>query len=379
MSKLYSQETHSHLRADESGETIPFTQSIKAAINAQKEGKFYSYIDPALIRKRIEEVSDKYPEIKAAIVVAEEGLAEEEQVTKYRNPKDVIAFCIAQVLCVSEKKTLNGGEFFYTSSPNYQNFNPMIKRRCDHLYKALAAIHKSNTFDIGISMALAENHYDSGDPSQQVLAANIVIGLYSKHPHPQVMYILGKYMYHMAGRGQFLLKGGDTKKQQEDGFMLLKDAAGHGHTQALFTLAEEKKERVLLRQAVELGDADAQLKCGIYLSEATSPSITKGRFLEEAAKNYLNAANQGHSEAQFMLGGCYERGDGVELNLETAAACYALAAIQGNIGADKALEAILDRTEITDFRRPPSPRIGGTRVAAAPMAAASVMDSAARN
>jgi uncharacterized protein len=52
---------------------------------------------------------------------------------------------------------------------------------------------------------------------------------------------------------------------------------------------------------------------------------------------YQKAADQGHSDAQFMLGQLYENGWGVELNMTQAKVWYQKAADQGNVFAKTAL------------------------------------------
>ena len=50
----------------------------------------------------------------------------------------------------------------------------------------------------------------------------------------------------------------------------------------------------------------------------------------EAAECFREAAEQGHAEAQFNLGICYEDGDGVEWNYDEAIKWYSKAADQGH-------------------------------------------------
>jgi len=52
------------------------------------------------------------------------------------------------------------------------------------------------------------------------------------------------------------------------------------------------------------------------------------------------SANQGYSIAQFNLGLCYEKGEGVEKNISKAIELYTLAAKQGNEMAIKNLNRI---------------------------------------
>ncbi len=52
--------------------------------------------------------------------------------------------------------------------------------------------------------------------------------------------------------------------------------------------------------------------------------------MEKAAYWYLQAAEQNHSTAQNNLGQCYEKGDGVEANIQEAIKWYRLSAENGN-------------------------------------------------
>ena len=52
---------------------------------------------------------------------------------------------------------------------------------------------------------------------------------------------------------------------------------------------------------------------------------------------YARSAAQSYDRAQYNLGVCYEKGQGVESNIDMAAAMYTAAAAQGN---QKALAAL---------------------------------------
>lgn len=62
---------------------------------------------------------------------------------------------------------------------------------------------------------------------------------------------------------------------------------------------------------------------------------------DEAAKWYLKAAEQGHADAQYKLGGCYENGWGVEEDADAAAEWYLKAAEQGHADAQYEMGYIL--------------------------------------
>lgn len=63
----------------------------------------------------------------------------------------------------------------------------------------------------------------------------------------------------------------------------------------------------------------------------------------EAVKNFLKAAEQGNAEAQYILGFCYEIGQGVPQDYEEAVKWYRLAAEQGNADAKWQLGCCYER------------------------------------
>ena len=65
----------------------------------------------------------------------------------------------------------------------------------------------------------------------------------------------------------------------------------------------------------------------------------------EAARCYRLAAEQGLAGAQYNLGGCFERGEGVALDVSEAARYYRLAAEQGHAGAQFNLGVCFERGE----------------------------------
>ena len=60
----------------------------------------------------------------------------------------------------------------------------------------------------------------------------------------------------------------------------------------------------------------------------------------EAAECFRKAAEQGHAEAQFNLGICYEDGDGVEWSYTEAIKWYSKAADQGHEEAKFLLDTL---------------------------------------
>ena len=72
-------------------------------------------------------------------------------------------------------------------------------------------------------------------------------------------------------------------------------------------------------------DAEALCKTGIQYAEAENP--------EKAVACFRKAAEQGHADAQYRLGECYDEGRGVERDLTEAAGWYRKAAEQGHADA----------------------------------------------
>jgi TPR repeat protein len=80
------------------------------------------------------------------------------------------------------------------------------------------------------------------------------------------------------------------------------------------------------RQKAEQGDADAQYNLGCcYAKGEGVPQNYK-----EAVKWYRLAAEQGYAYAQALLGACYDEGHGVLQDYKEAVKWYRLAAEQGN-------------------------------------------------
>jgi hypothetical protein len=62
--------------------------------------------------------------------------------------------------------------------------------------------------------------------------------------------------------------------------------------------------------------------------------------LVDAVKQYRNNAEQGDAEAQYMLGCCYQFGDGIIRNKAEAAKWFRKSAKQGYLQAQELLEVI---------------------------------------
>ncbi len=80
-----------------------------------------------------------------------------------------------------------------------------------------------------------------------------------------------------------------------------------------------------LRKAAEQGDASAQFKLGVCYAKAEGVP----QDLHEAVKWYREAADQGYAPAQYNLGVAYDQGNGVAEDLSAAVNWYRKAAEQG--------------------------------------------------
>ena len=96
-------------------------------------------------------------------------------------------------------------------------------------------------------------------------------------------------------------------------------------------------------KAKNQNDAVAQFELGRrYYSGRTSAGRYGGhkQDYKEAVKWWLLAAEQGHADAQYGLGLCYENGSGVDKDLSEAFKWYSKAAKQGHAGAKDRLKTL---------------------------------------
>ncbi len=76
----------------------------------------------------------------------------------------------------------------------------------------------------------------------------------------------------------------------------------------------------------------------LLLTATPLHAATTNHSSSEDVNQLMRQAEQGFAEAQYALGECYEEGEGVEQDLEEAAKWYRLAAEQGHEDAKEALE-----------------------------------------
>jgi TPR repeat protein len=88
---------------------------------------------------------------------------------------------------------------------------------------------------------------------------------------------------------------------------------------------DKAKATRLFRQAAEQGLAEAQYNLGLCYKKSEGVPQDKA----QAARLYRQAAEQGRAEAQNSLGVCYEKGEGVPQDKAQAARLYPQAADQG--------------------------------------------------
>lgn len=98
--------------------------------------------------------------------------------------------------------------------------------------------------------------------------------------------------------------------------------------------AEKYIELLLAEKAAEAGDAEAQARCGDLYLNGNGEDILVSRRM--AHHWYMEAAKQGHGNAQYALGEMYMCG-GVEADDEKAVYWYKKAAQQGVYEAMDAL------------------------------------------
>ena len=103
--------------------------------------------------------------------------------------------------------------------------------------------------------------------------------------------------------------------------------SAHGQTPGTLNAAFEQKK------AAEQGHAEAQFNLGVCYE--TGDGVAKNS--KEAVKWYRKAAEQGHANAQNNLGFCYGTGEGVTKNSKEAVKWYRKAAEQGLAGAQSNL------------------------------------------
>jgi len=104
----------------------------------------------------------------------------------------------------------------------------------------------------------------------------------------------------------------------------------------------ERAEQLFL-QAAERGDARAQYAYGYLLYESGYIPLEAGKHFAKVLRWWTRAAEQGHAEAQFMVGTFHQLQLGAPFNETEALRWFKLAAAQGHQGAHRWLRNIISR------------------------------------
>jgi len=99
----------------------------------------------------------------------------------------------------------------------------------------------------------------------------------------------------------------------------------------------------LLLQAAEHGDAKAQYAYGYLLHEEGYLPLEAGKYFARVLRWWTRAAEQGHIEAQFMVGTFHQLGLGTPFSEPKALKWLKLAASRGHQGAHRWLSSIILR------------------------------------
>lgn len=96
--------------------------------------------------------------------------------------------------------------------------------------------------------------------------------------------------------------------------------------------ASEKSEVEQVKQQVEVGDAEAQYRLGVWFQ-----SVCGQHDEADAAQWFMRAAEQGHKEAQYRLANQYFYGRGVSKDIDQAKKWYREASLQGHLESSRML------------------------------------------
>ena len=110
------------------------------------------------------------------------------------------------------------------------------------------------------------------------------------------------------------------------------------------------EEFLLIKDSAEQGDADAQVKLGVFYDNGRGVPEDD----TEAVKWYRKAAEQGLAEAQYGLGRAYGTGDGVPQDFVYPYKWFNLAAAKGNEGAMSGKEIVVEnmtREQIAEVQK----------------------------
>lgn len=139
-------------------------------------------------------------------------------------------------------------------------------------------------------------------------------------------FAVGEYLYNKYRGSRKYVKEIKVEENIIDSVKLLWRAAEKGNRKAqrLAAIAyseyveDYNQEKIIewLLPLAESGDVEAQYLLGDYIEKRSRNNFSM--IHEEAVGWYQKAALQGHSDAQYKLGLCYEYGDGIHADLEKA-------------------------------------------------------------
>jgi TPR repeat protein len=147
--------------------------------------------------------------------------------------------------------------------------------------------------------------------------------------------------------GQLLMMGSGITADIDEGVRLIEAAAKGGQAEAQLQVAVMNlrgiavtrnlaRAREMAQKAADQRSPEACCFYGTLLLNGIG-----GTKDEQSAANYMTiAAEAGYGEAEFLLGWMYEKGRGVEINLETAREWYRKAAAKQHSLATKSLKRI---------------------------------------
>ena len=126
--------------------------------------------------------------------------------------------------------------------------------------------------------------------------------------------------------GSIYYQGRGVPLDHSEALKWLRKAAEQGHAGAL---SHELYQKVVLREAAERGDIEAQFRLGSIYYQGRGVSLD----YSEALKWLRKAAERGHADAQFRLGIIYYQDRGVPLDYSEALKWLRKAAEQGHVDA----------------------------------------------
>ena len=136
-------------------------------------------------------------------------------------------------------------------------------------------------------------------------------------------------------------KGIGVEKSAQDAEKWYRKAADQGHAKAKGFLANLKDEAEAKRKAEEEAALKARIKSIVDLADDYYYGRNgKSKDYVEAAAHYRKAADAGHAYAQYSIGWCYEKGQGVEKSVPKAGEWYRKAVEQGNANAKERMETL---------------------------------------